>query len=115
MEQKDDEGGGIRDLRDFRWTLKKRASRKADVPNYAARFSDNLKTRVLRTRSSPNWLGLLERPAHAATVRGVVPTTQRKESEHEQIYPSIACYMALSIPFGVGAEVSVPDAARADR
>jgi hypothetical protein len=30
-------------------------------------FSNNLKTRVLRTRSSPNWLSLLERSAHAGT------------------------------------------------
>ena len=53
-------------------------------------FSDNLETRVLGTRSSPNWLGLLERSAHAGTFRGVVLTTLKKGNEHEQIYESIA-------------------------
>ena len=77
-------------------------------------FSGNLETRVLRTRSSPNWLCLLERPAHAGTVLGVVPTTLKKGNEHEQIYASIACYLALSIPPGMGAEVPVSDVTRAD-
>ena len=76
-------------------------------------FSDNLETRVLGTRSSPNWLGLLERPAHAGTFRSVVLTTLKKGNEHEQIFESIACYLALSIPPGMGAEVSVSDVARA--
>jgi hypothetical protein len=75
-------------------------------------FSGNLETRVLRTRSSPNWLCLLERPAHAGTFHGVVPTTLKKGNEHEQIYESIACYLALSIPLGVGSEVPIPDVAR---
>ena len=68
-------------------------------------FSNNLETRVLRTRSSPNWLCLLERPAHAGTFLCVVHTTLKKGNEHEQIYESIACNLALSIPPGMGAEV----------
>ena len=43
------------------------------------------------------------------------PHNTEKGNEHEQIYESIACYMALSIPSGMGAEISVSDAAWADR
>ena len=43
------------------------------------------------------------------------PHNTEKGNEHEQICKSIACYMALSIPPGLGAEVSVSDAAGADR
>ena len=78
-------------------------------------FSNNLETRVLGTRSSPNWLCLLERPAHAGTFLGVVHTTLKKGNEHEQICESIACYLALSIPPGMGAEVPVADVGRAGR
>ena len=43
------------------------------------------------------------------------PHNTEKGNEHEQICKSIACYMALSIPPGLGTEVSVSDAAGADR
>ena len=43
------------------------------------------------------------------------PHNAEKGNEHEQVRKSIACYMALSIPPGMGAEVPLPDVARSDR
>jgi len=43
------------------------------------------------------------------------PHNAEKGNEHEQVQKSIACYMALSISPGMGAEIPVPDAARSDR
>src|ERR1700687_5689019 len=74
--------------------------------------SNTLKTRVLRTRSSANWLCLLETCRYLSMC---CPHNTEKGNEHEQICKSIACYMALSIPLGLGAKVSVSGAARADR
>ena len=43
------------------------------------------------------------------------PHNAEKGNEHEQIYKSIACYLALSIPPGMGAEIPLSDVARSDR
>lgn len=75
---------------------------------------NNLKTRVLWTRSSANWLCLLE-TCSCRYLSRCCPHNTEKGNEHEQICKSIACYMALSIPPGLGAQVSVSDATRADR
>src|SRR5690349_4213077 len=81
--------------------------------NRTSVFNDNLEIRVLRTRSSPNWLCLLEHLLMQIPLQCCAHNAAKGE-EHEQVRKSIACYLALSIPRGMGTEVPVPDVAGAD-